>query len=167
MRFILYLTIQISQINNGALLRYLLRKSMDWFLYDNGLRHERVKSQISVTTVGFELQIFCKLSSYLTHLTIRPNRLGKFGVPEIHQLSTGAADLCWLMLRYFNFEPSFKLRWCRAEDLFRSQISVTTGGFEMRISYIRNIAHDCSNTYSDYSWFLVWKFEIYCLNIFI
>ena len=21
----------------------LLRKSMDWFLYDNGLRHERVK----------------------------------------------------------------------------------------------------------------------------
>ena len=22
----------------------LLRKSMDWFLYDNGLRHERVKS---------------------------------------------------------------------------------------------------------------------------
>ena len=22
---------------------YLLRKSMDWFLYDNGLRHERVK----------------------------------------------------------------------------------------------------------------------------
>ena len=23
--------------------RFLLRKSMDWFLYDNGLRHERVK----------------------------------------------------------------------------------------------------------------------------
>ena len=22
---------------------HLLRKSMDWFLYDNGLRHERVK----------------------------------------------------------------------------------------------------------------------------
>ena len=22
----------------------LLRKSMDWFLYDNGLRHERVKA---------------------------------------------------------------------------------------------------------------------------
>ena len=55
---------------------------MDWFLYDNGLRHERVKSQISVTTVGFELQIFCKLSSYLTHLAIRPNRLAEFGVPE-------------------------------------------------------------------------------------
>ena len=24
-------------------IRYLLRKSMDWFLYDIGLRHERVK----------------------------------------------------------------------------------------------------------------------------
>ena len=29
-------------------------------------------------------------------------------------------------LRYFNFEPSFKLRWCRARDLFGSQIPVTT-----------------------------------------
>ena len=25
------------------------------------------------------------------------------------------------MLRCFNFEPSFKLRWCRAQDLFESQ----------------------------------------------
>ena len=33
------------------------------------------------------------------------------------------------MLRYFNFEPSFKLRWCCARDLFGSQIPVTTGGF--------------------------------------
>ena len=24
----------------------LLRKSMDWFLYDNGLRHERVKVNV-------------------------------------------------------------------------------------------------------------------------
>ena len=38
----------------------------------------------------------------------------------------------------FNFEPSFKLRWCRARDLFGSQIPVTTGGFELRISCIRN-----------------------------
>ena len=34
-----------------------------------------------------------------------------------------------LMLRYFNFEPSFKLRGDRARDLFESQIPVTTGGF--------------------------------------
>ena len=26
----------------------LLRKSMDWFLYDNGLRHERVKTKIII-----------------------------------------------------------------------------------------------------------------------
>ena len=41
------------------------------------------------------------------------------------------------MLRYFNFEPSFKLRWCRARDLFGSQIPVTTGGFELQISSIQ------------------------------
>ena len=35
------------------------------------------------------------------------------------------------MLRYFNFEPSLKLRWCRARDLFGSQVPVTTGGFEL------------------------------------
>ena len=38
-----------------------------------------------------------------------------------------------IILRYFNFEPSFKLRWCRARDLPGSQIPVTTGGFELRI----------------------------------
>ena len=31
------------------------------------------------------------------------------------------------MLRYFNFDPSFKLRWCLARDLFGTQIPVTTG----------------------------------------
>ena len=36
-----------------------------------------------------------------------------------------------LLLRYFNFEPSFKLPWCRAPDLFESLIPVTTGGFEL------------------------------------
>ena len=39
-------------------------------------------------------------------------------------------------LRYFNFEPSFKLRWCRAQDLFESPIPMTLGGFELRISCI-------------------------------
>ena len=39
--------------------------------------------------------------------------------------------------RYFNFEPSLKLQWCRARDFFRLQIPVTTGGFELRISSIR------------------------------
>ena len=35
------------------------------------------------------------------------------------------------MMRYSNFEPGFKLRWCRARDLFGSQIPVTAGGFEL------------------------------------
>ena len=37
------------------------------------------------------------------------------------------------------FEVSkLKVRWCRARDLFASQIPVTTGGFELRISCIRS-----------------------------
>ena len=40
-------------------------------------------------------------------------------------------------LEILNFEPSFKLRGCRARDLFGLQIPVTTGGFELRISCIR------------------------------
>ena len=38
------------------------------------------------------------------------------------------------VLRYFNFQPSFKLRWCGAQDLFGSQIPVATGGFKLLIS---------------------------------
>ena len=34
------------------------------------------------------------------------------------------------MLKNFNFEPSLKLQWFLAQDLFGSQISVTTGVFE-------------------------------------
>ena len=39
---------------------------------------------------------------------------------------------------YFNFKPSFKLQWCRARDLFVSQIAVSRGGFELRISCIQS-----------------------------
>ena len=42
------------------------------------------------------------------------------------------------MLRYFNFEPSFKLRWYRAPDFLVSQIPVTIGEFEWRIFCIRS-----------------------------
>ena len=42
------------------------------------------------------------------------------------------------LLRYFNLEPSFKLRCCRARDLFGSQIPVTTVGFESQIFCIRS-----------------------------
>ena len=41
------------------------------------------------------------------------------------------------MLRYFNFQSSFKLRRCLARDLLRLQIPVITRGFELRTSCIR------------------------------
>ena len=43
-----------------------------------------------------------------------------------------------LVLRYFNFERSFKLRWDRARDLLGLQIPVITGGLELQIVCIRS-----------------------------
>ena len=43
------------------------------------------------------------------------------------------------ILRYFNFEPSFRLRWCFAQFLFGSQIPLTSRGFKLRISCIQSI----------------------------
>ena len=40
------------------------------------------------------------------------------------------------LLKYFNFEPIFKLWWCRALGLFELQIPWHTGEFEQRITYI-------------------------------
>ena len=44
-------------------------------------------------------------------------------------------DITWLCS---NFIIVYFLRWCRARDLFGSQIPVTTGGFELRITCIRS-----------------------------
>ena len=41
------------------------------------------------------------------------------------------------ILIYFNFRPSFKLRWRHARDLYGSQIPVTTRGFGMRTFCVR------------------------------
>ena len=46
------------------------------------------------------------------------------------------------MLRYFNLEPSFKLRQCRARELFGSKLAVTTREFELRISLIQVLEFD-------------------------
>ena len=40
---------------------YLLRKSMDWFLYDNGLRHERVKDTFFWRTSSMAVSPFLTL----------------------------------------------------------------------------------------------------------
>ena len=41
------------------------------------------------------------------------------------------------MLRHFNFEQSFKVRWYHALELFGSQLPVTPGRFELQISCTR------------------------------
>ena len=78
-----------------------------------------------MTTGRFELRISCIRSSYLTHKTISPNRLGGFGVPEFFI----SRQKYLTYVEILNFEPSFKLHCCRAQDLLGSQIPVTTGGF--------------------------------------
>ena len=42
------------------------------------------------------------------------------------------------MLCYITLKLTLCLGWCRARDLLGSQISVTTGGFELKISCIRS-----------------------------
>ena len=70
----------------------------------------------------------------------------------LEDLKMSLSNFNFVMLRYFNFEPSLKLRWCRARDLFGPQIPVTTGGFELRISCIQsrydfaNLLHTKSST---------------------
>ena len=41
------------------------------------------------------------------------------------------------MLKYFNFEPCFKLQWCGAGDLSWIKIPATTAGFEFVTSHIK------------------------------
>ena len=42
---------------------------MDWFLYDNGLRHERVKSELITSEFNMDLKLqFVSLNSLLINL---------------------------------------------------------------------------------------------------
>ena len=78
---------------------------------------------------------FSLLSTQMT--TTRRARYEVF-VKPLFYLSLPLAFAGSSRLRYFNLEPSFKLLRCRARDLFRSQIPVTTGGFELPFSCIRS-----------------------------
>ena len=50
----------------------LLRKSMDWFLYDNGLRLERVKEKPSFSSFpSFLPSTDCKNSTFLVYIRLR------------------------------------------------------------------------------------------------
>ena len=65
--------------------------------------------------------------------------LRKFHLISVHTTTSSfflRGRIFCTILRYFNNGSSFKLRWCRARDLLGSQVLVTTGGFELRISCI-------------------------------
>ena len=48
----------------------MLRKLMDWFLYDNGLRHERVKESELCVLLEHSSQNLCDMEICLTLLSL-------------------------------------------------------------------------------------------------
>ena len=63
--------------------------------------------QIPVTSGGFELEIYCIQSSYLTHLAIRSNRLGGFREPEWKRFAV--QTLLWSLAVVIQIIPGFEL----------------------------------------------------------
>ena len=61
-----------------------------------------------------------------------------YRLPKMSQMGVYFFNMIFDQLRYFNFEPSFEVGCYCAWDLFGSQILVTTGGFELWISYIQS-----------------------------
>ena len=79
---------------------------------------------------SLDLQIYSRISQTIKQLQWIQNTI----------VNTSVLVIFWCLLR-----------WCRARDLFGSQISVTTGGFELRISCIRS-------SYLTYFFFLFFFF---------
>ena len=90
--------------------------------------------RIRLNTGVFKLWISCIRSSYLI---IRPwGVICKANSEYPNSLPYGRSG--WSMLKYFNFEPSFQLWWCRAGNSFESTIYVALTGLELRISCKRS-----------------------------
>ena len=79
-----------------------------------------------------------KLCFFIRNLCIFPIPSALKSLILTLKLQTYPIKAAYFILIYFNFESSFKLRWCRALDLLGSQILVITGGFELQISCIQS-----------------------------
>ena len=115
----------------------LLCNSTDWFLYGGniGVFRGYRKRPVALNWL-IPPSLSDKISAYLVkHRHWKIWNLEHFGLVSQAQesifLNIIQNYICIKeLLRYFNFEPSFKMRLCRARDLFVSQIPVTTGGFD-------------------------------------
>ena len=100
---------------------------------------ENVSFKIFVAFFSQEIVclIFCHSSE---HILISLNRYEiATGGRTVNYAKKSSFLLPCILFRlwYFNFEPSFKLRWCRAQDLFGLQTPVATGGFVLVITCLR------------------------------
>ena len=80
----------------------LLWKSLDWFLYDNGLHHERVKMSTAI------LLLECH---HLCWLNPRPTLFGRYekknGDVQLSANATDRTSFCHLCKRNINFPEKF------------------------------------------------------------
>ena len=97
-------------------------KILAWIINHNLLSWKLVSTNLLQTAVNNEDK--------------QNDNLNYSGVSYSTFVSKSKATNTHFLLRYFNIEPSFKLQWCCAQDLFGSQIPVTTGGFELQLPCI-------------------------------
>ena len=114
-------TVQTNRFTEWSCSVQLFKKSMDWFLYDNGLRHERVKGLIPYAENAKEsLSAIC-LSLLLNHAVCQYQRCIQDSRKHLRlgalqqQLATVAKltllDVCWSTA--LTYEPEFFSQLCR------------------------------------------------------
>ena len=65
-------------MTEAVIIYYLLSKSMDWFLYDDGLRHKRVNVQyITYHPQKQPQEVFCKKGVLKKSVLLHPVKQGK------------------------------------------------------------------------------------------
>ena len=113
-------------------LKALLRKnSFYFFLFDNYKFHHLLGYH-AIGINSFAYLFFSALCTFSNLLRQAKSLSILFIYCRDHQIQKFL-----IILRYFSFEPRFKLRLYRARDLLGLQILVTTWGFELRISWIQ------------------------------
>ena len=80
---------------------------MDWFLYDNGLRHERVKIFYKRSyTIMINLMMKLSISTYSSNKTKKPI------IIQLHQKQIPSSRTLEIPLQYIDTKPCFDFVIC-------------------------------------------------------
>ena len=111
-----------------------------WFYSHTLLKMYRFNN-FKIFVAFFSQEIVCLIFCHSSeHILISLNRYEiATGGRTVNYAKKSSFLLPCILFRlwYFNFESSFKLRWCRAQDLFGLQTPVATGGFVLVITCLR------------------------------